>query len=228
MTAWSARPQFELTGVRRRGGVRGAVLVLEGATKDDLRRASALAAFFTDHCMLVAVDGGWNTCRSAGRRPDLYVGDADSSRRVPRAIPSVVYPQDKDFSDLAGALREMRRRRVQVLLVAGLLGGRLDHEWANVQEIGAHASGFAGLLAPSRRGVVVFTARGFRARTVRGRSLSLFPIGGAAVVTLVGARWALTRRRLKPGSVGLSNVTGPQIRLTVHRGVAAVVFPSGR
>ncbi|HEX6853153.1 MAG TPA: thiamine diphosphokinase [Candidatus Polarisedimenticolaceae bacterium] len=228
MTAWSARPQIEFTGIRRHGGVRGAVLVLEGSTREDLRRASALAAFFTDRCLLVAVDGGWNTCRAAGRPPDLYVGDADSTRRVPRSVPSVVYAEDKDFSDLAGALREMRRRRVQVLVVAGLLGGRLDHEWANVQELGAHASGFAGVIAPSRRGVVIVTARGFRARTVRGRSLSLFPVGAAAVVSLVGPRWALTRRRLKPGSVGLSNVTGQLIRLTVHRGVAVVVFPSGR
>ena len=227
MTAWSARPQIELTGVRRRGGVRGAVLVLTGASKDDLRRASALAGFFTDRCLLVAVDGGWNTCRAAGRRPDLWVGDADSSRRVPRSTPSVVYAQDKEFSDLAGALREMRRRRVQVLVVAGLLGGRLDHEWANVQEVAAQAADFAGILAPSRRGIVIVTARGFRARTARGRSMSLFPLAGAAVVSLAGPRWPLARRRLKPGSAGLSNVTGQRIRLTVHRGVAAVVFPAG-
>lgn len=228
MAVVSGSGHIELVGTSRRGAVRGAVLALAGATRDELKRAAALAAFFSDSCILVAVDGGLRTCRAARRRPDLYVGDADSAKVVPRGMTAVVFPQDKDFSDLAGALVEVRRRRAQVVVVAGMLGGRLDHEWANLQEVAAHASEFAAVLAPTDRGTVLVTTRGCRAATVRRRTISLLPLGGSAVVTLRGTKWPLTRRRLAPGSQGLSNVTGTRLSLTVHRGTVALLFPTDR
>jgi len=216
---------MELRGLRRRGGILGAVLVLEGSSRDELKRASALGARMTDRCLLVAVDGGLDTCRAARRRPDLFVGDGDSSRRKPDPeIPGVVLPEDKDHSDFAAALDEMRRRKVQVIAVAGLAGGRLDHEWANLLELAAHSRSFAGILAPTDRGTVVVTRHGYRAATVRGRTFSLFALGAQSTVTLVGTRWELDRSRLKPGSHGLSNVTGTELDLTVHNGVVALVM----
>ena len=219
------RPPMELRGLGRRGEVRAAVLVLEGASGAELKRAAALAATIADRCLLVAVDGGLETCRAARRRPDLFVGDGDSLRGGPPGdIPSVLFPVDKDFSDLAGALGELRSRHVKVVAVAGFTGGRLDHEWANLLEVASRARGFAGLIAPTDRGTVVVTRHGFRATTVRGRTCSLFALGSAATVSLAGTRWELERRRLRPGSHGLSNVTGTELDLTVHAGVVALVL----
>jgi thiamine pyrophosphokinase len=201
------------------------VVVLEGASRSELHGASALAGQLTDTCILVAVDGGLRTCRAARRRPDLFVGDVDSTRRVPRGLRAVVYPRDKTFSDLAGALRELRSRKVQVVSVAGLLGGRLDHEWANLFELGRTARHFAGILAPTDRGAVLITSHGCRAVTVRNRTVSLLPLCGGATVSLLGTRWNLRRKRVAPGSLGLSNVTGTSLHLVVHRGAVALVFP---
>jgi thiamine pyrophosphokinase len=220
------RPHIGLRGLRRRGRVLGAVLVLEGARRAELLRASALAGTLTDGCLLVAVDGGLATCRAGARRPDLFVGDLDSTSRAPRGVPAVVYRRDKDFSDLAGALREIRARRVQVVAVAGLLGGRLDHEWANLLDLGAAVRHFSGILAPTDRATILITSRGCDAVTVRGRTVSLLALGGSATVTLSGTRWALRRKKIRPGSLGLSNETGTSLRLTVHSGAVALLFPS--
>jgi thiamine pyrophosphokinase len=226
------RPQIELRGLKKRGGILAAVLVLEGSSRDELKRACALGAMLADRCLLVAVDGGLDTCRAARRRPDLFVGDGDSARRKPDPeIPGVVFPQDKGHSDFAGALDEMRRRKVQIVAVAGLAGGRLDHEWANLLELAGHSRSFAGIIAPTDRGTVVVTSQGYKATTVRGRTFSLFALGSLATVTLAGTRWELERRRLKPGSHGLSNITGTELDLTVHAGVVALVMlppPTGR
>ncbi len=127
------RPQIKLLGTRAGARVEAALLVLEGAGRVELSRASALAGVLSDRCVLVAVDGGLRTCRAAGRRPDLFVGDGDSSGRVPAGIPTVLYPRDKSFSDFSGALREAAKRGATLVVVAGLLGGRIDHEWANLQ-----------------------------------------------------------------------------------------------
>jgi thiamine pyrophosphokinase len=225
MTGAGERPNIELRGARRRGGVRGAVVVLERASRSELRRASAFAGLLTDSSLLVAVNGGLRTCRAARRRPDLFVGDVDSAKRVPKRLPSIVYARDKSFSDLAGALSELRRRGVQVVTIAGLLGGRLDHEWANLFELGRRAGWFAGILAPTDRGTVLITSHGCRAVTVRNRSVSLLSLCGGATVSLLGTRWSLRRQRILPGSHGLSNVTGTSLDLVVYRGSVALVFP---
>jgi thiamine pyrophosphokinase len=202
--------------------------VLAGAKLPELKRASALAGSVADRCILVAVDGGLKTCVAGRRRPDLFVGDGDSSRKPPTELASVVFSRDKDFSDLAGALAEMRQRKVQLVAVAGLLGGRLDHEWANLLELGSWSRWFAGFLAPTDRGTVLITSRGCRMVTVPKRTFSLFALGSFATVTLAGTRWELQRRRLRPGSHGLSNLTGTDLDLTVHAGSVALVFPPPR
>jgi thiamine pyrophosphokinase len=219
---------MELRGLTDRGEVRGSVLVLQGARREELESSCDLAAMMSDRCLLVAVDGGLTTCRAARRRPDLFVGDGDSASDIPRDIPSIVFPADKDFSDLAGALEELRKRRTHVVTVAGLLGGRVDHEWANLLELGGRARAFAGLLAPTERGTILVTRHGCKAATVRGRTVSLFAMGAGATVTLTGTRWVLQRERFPPGSRGLSNETGTELDLIVHSGAVALVFLPGR
>jgi thiamine pyrophosphokinase len=199
--------RIEIVGRVARAGrrARAAVVSLEGCAPADLRRALADAVPFDREPLLIAVDGGLATCRMIRRRPDLFVGDLDSAGAVPGGIPSVVYPVDKSFSDFAGALVEARRLGADVAVIAGLLGGRLDHEWANILELGAAAPKFAGLLAPSRRGLVVVTARGVRARGLGRRVVSVFALGRTARVSLRGTRWhsrktgARLARPVEPG-----------------------------
>jgi len=199
--------------------------VLEGATRADFRLASSLGARFDPKALLVAVDGGLTICRTMRRRPDLFVGDLDSARRAPRGVPSTIYPVAKDFSDFSGALSEARGLGAELAVIAGLLGGRLDHEWSNLLEVGAAAHGFLGILAPSSRGLVVVTAGGVRARTVAGRLVSVFALGGGARLSLRGTVFTLSKRRVLPGSLGLSNITGEDLAMDVHEGVAVLVFP---
>jgi thiamine pyrophosphokinase len=185
-----------------------------------------VATALADRSLLVAVDGGLRTCRAARLPPDLFVGDADSVAKPPSGVESVLFAPDKDFSDLAGALRLLCDRNVQLLVVVGLLGGRLDHEWANLLELGTWARRFVGIVASTDRGSVSITCNGLRLETVPGHGLSLFGMNAGATVTLHGTRWQLERRRLRPGSRGLSNVTGSALELRVHRGTAALVVPT--
>ena len=173
----------------------------------------------------MAVDGGLATCRARRLRPDVFVGDLDSTRRAPAGIPSVIFPAAKDFSDFAGALGELVRLGVDLVVIAGLVGGRLDHEWANVLEAGAMARRFSCVVAPSSRGLVVVTARTVKVATAENALVSVFALHGAARVTLAGTSWTLERRRVSPGSLGLSNRSAGSLRLQVHSGVVALILP---
>lgn len=216
--------QIEFLAPRRRLVGPDAVLVLHGASVAGLTRASRWLAGSSTPPLLVAVDGGLATCRNARRTPDLFVGDADSTHRRPRGIESVVFPRDKSFSDLAGALVELARRKVANVSVAGVLGGRLDHEWANLLELGAHADRFVGIVVPTPRATIAITSVGCRVESAKGSTVSLFALNGYATVSLQGVRWKLRRRRLRPGSEGLSNLSEGEITLTVHGGAAALML----
>jgi thiamine pyrophosphokinase len=202
-----------------------AVLALRGARAGLVRRAVAIATTLAGRPLLVAVDGGLAACRAARRTPDLLVGDADSGPAPPPGVPAVRYPRDKDFSDFCAALGASSEHGVELVVVAGLLGGRLDHEWANLLEVGRHAPAFAAVIAPSARGTILVTSRGCRADTPAACTFSLLALGAGATVTLTGARWTLRRARLAPGSRGLSNESLGRLALTVHAGVAALVLP---
>ena len=104
-------------------------------------------------------------------------------KKPPTDIPAVVYPQDKDYSDLAGALNEMQKRKIQVVALAGMVGGRLDHEWANLLELASRSRAFAGIISPTDRGTVLVTSHGCNAVTVKDRTFSLFSLSSTSTVT---------------------------------------------
>jgi thiamine pyrophosphokinase len=201
-----------------------AVLALNGSAPATLREALSWSRANGTAVLRVAVDGGLRTWRAIRQRCDLYVGDADSATPPP-GTESILYDPDKTFSDLSGALVEVRRRRISTVCVAGLTGGRLDHEWTNLHELAARAKGFAGFLAPTPRGWVIVTATGASIETKPGRPFSLLALAGRARVRLSGARWNLDGEWLATGSRGLSNRTGRSLRLNVERGVVGIVFP---
>jgi len=208
--------------VGRRGRV--AVLALNGSTPATLREALTWSRANGTNVLRVAIDGGLRTWRAIRQPCDLFVGDADSAT-PPEGVEAIVYDPDKAFSDLSGALAEMRARRIAIVCIAGLTGGRLDHEWVNLHELAAHAKNFAGLLAPTPRGWVVVTATGVSVDTKPGKPFSLLALAGRARVRLRGAHWDLDDEWISPGSRGLSNRTGQALRLSVRRGVGCVVFP---
>jgi thiamine pyrophosphokinase len=202
-----------------------AVLALNGTVPAELRQALSWGRTNGTSVLCVAVDGGLRAWQSIRKRCDVYVGDADSAE-PPARIESIVYPTDKSFSDLSGTLRELRKRRISVVCIAGLIGGRVDHEWINLHELAFHAKNFAGFLAPTSRGWVVVTSGAVSIETRPGKPFSVLALAGRARVRLTGAQWGLDDEWIAPGSRGLSNVTRRALRLRVQRGVACVLFPS--
>ena len=79
---------------------------------------------------VVFIDGGSQFRVQNEKFPSISVGDGDSGSTEL----DVKLPAEKDFSDLAFVLRELPRHVVNLRLL-GFLGGRLDHELANLGEI---------------------------------------------------------------------------------------------
>ena len=87
----------------------------------------------------IAVDGGTQHCRSLGLEPTVVIGDLDSTSledqqaiKDNEKIQLIVYPRDKDLTDLELALQYAKKIGVTDVFLIGLFGGRIDQTIANI------------------------------------------------------------------------------------------------
>jgi thiamine pyrophosphokinase len=190
--------------------------------------------------LVVAADGGAISARDAGIEVDLVVGDGDSLGEsglrdlgergvaVERARP------DKDESDTELAVLACLARRATSITIIGALGGRLDHQLANIALL-AHPA-----LAECRVHVLDSRTRlrliraprrdgGPAAETLVGRIgdlVTLLPVGTVVEgITTDGLRYPLRNEPLHLGPArGLSNVRlVTSATVTVTRGLLLIV-----
>ena len=195
-------------------GERSCLLLLNG----ELRSPALVKKAARRARGVICCDGGARHAAELGLEPDFIVGDMDS---LPRPLPSfkrVLYfcDFDVDRSDFEKGLELARELGCRKACVAGAVGGRLDHTLVNLALIERYSAALdielldgasARLLGPGRHALAV----------PRGRTFSLLA-APKALVTLSGARYALSRAGLVPGSRGLSNVSLGAPVLTVHEG----------
>lgn len=177
--------------------------------------------------LIVCADGGYNTAVAHEVLPDLFVGDMDSVTATPTGCERVITPAEKDDTDTLLAVKLALARGFDHIVIAGGLGGRLDHTIANLQTLlyctlhGARAE-----LAGVRNSALMI-----RDQTVtldrRPGYVSVFALGGPCEgVTLEGLRYPLNDAYVTESfPIGVSNeFRKSQARITVRSGCLLVVF----
>ena len=102
--------------------------------------------------LLIAADGGHQSLRAHGLRPDIVVGDMDSSTQPVIGIPLLRFPVRKNDTDLSLALKlgsRMGYRRFRLYGAAG--GPREDHFIAALQLMGGWSKRGADIRLIARR-----------------------------------------------------------------------------
>ncbi len=152
---------------------------------------------------LVACDGAAARALALGQVPRRVIGDLDSLDPATRAAldPATVFEiAEQDSTDFEKALRTTE---APLILGAGFMGRRLDHELACYNAMVRHPEKRCILVGESD---ICFHAGGrLRLALPLGTRVSLFPMA-AVEVSATGLEWPLDRRRLAPwGQVGTSN-----------------------
>ena len=83
---------------------------------------------------VLCADGGWHLARQAGVRPDLVMGDFDSSEQ-PGEVPVERFPVEKDDTDTMLCLKKGLAMGYDNFLIVGGFGGRIDHTLGNLQAL---------------------------------------------------------------------------------------------
>jgi thiamine pyrophosphokinase len=189
---------------------------------------------------LIAADGGAAGLLACGQKPDLIIGDLDSTSAEMLATLGRLgteikrYPAEKDETDLELALLyadeflQARGEAEGEILLIGAGGGRLDHLLSNIAVLlGLAKRGrrvfmhnprdFSWVLGPGSQQLV-----GWRHQTI-----SLLPLTEHAVVTYAGLRYSLERFRLgNYRSRSISNIVdADEVEIIVHEGWLLVVRP---
>lgn len=100
-----------------------------------------------EDAFILCADSGLRLCGRMQRIPDLVLGDFDSLGAVPKSLPHITAPAEKDDTDTLLAVREALSRGFRDIRIYGAFGGRLDHTLANLQTLQfLHVHGAAGML----------------------------------------------------------------------------------
>lgn len=125
---------------------------------------------------LIAADGGHQALASLGMRPDIVVGDMDSSTQAPVGIPLLRFPVRKNDTDLSLALKLGRQVGYRRFRLYGAAGGlREDHFLAAIQLMaGRSAKGAKICLVAPRFTLYALTNSSMMIPTRPGQTISVF------------------------------------------------------
>jgi thiamine pyrophosphokinase len=165
--------------------------------------------------LLIAVDGGAQHLQELGLSPATVIGDMDSISPTllndlkTRDTQLIVYPRDKNQTDLELALTYAVQSGVQEVLLFGVLGGRLDQSVANLMLLTRDDWQDLSLVISSAPDTA-YVLRDRGTITLQGSPgdiVSLIPF--SALVTEVstqGLRWPLKNAELTLGNtISVSN-----------------------
>ncbi|MDR0856092.1 MAG: thiamine diphosphokinase, partial [Clostridiales bacterium] len=173
----------------------------------------------------IAVDGGIAHFTEKNP-PFLWVGDGDSGT-VPDWYTGgrITLPHEKDMTDTEAAATEAVRRGYNDLVIAGGLGGRLDHVLGNlaVLELLADMHVSAALVSDTARVRVLVAPHTATVDRFAGY-LSLYALDDS-VVTLTGVKYPLKSARLpRAVTLGISNeVVTDQAVIELHSGTVVLL-----
>ncbi len=158
---------------------------------------------------VIAADRGYEHAKMKGLTPDILLGDFDSfTGQPPEQIKIIRAPAVKDDTDTMLAIKKGLELGYDNFLILGALGGRLDHQTANIAACAyvAEKGGFCELRGERDR-VFAIKNRSVEIRKEEGCYISIFSYTDQAKgVTALGLRYPLENARLENSfPLGVSN-----------------------
>jgi thiamine pyrophosphokinase len=127
---------------------------------------------------VVAADGGAYNVLSHGIHPAVIIGDLDSFTDEAPAGVTVLHKPDQESNDLQKALSYADENSAREVIVAGVMGDRLDHGLNNLSVLLEYSQHFNSLSFIDNFGRSFVAARSQQIETAPGKVISLYPMAG--------------------------------------------------
>ena len=163
---------------------------------------------FNESTCIVCADSGFDSAARLGVMPDVIIGDMDSvERNLPDGVKQIKLNCEKDDTDTEACINYLIKQGCKEIVLLCALGGRKDHELANIM-LTVYAAKQGVKLTLKSGDTEVFAITDFAQISGEiGDWLSLIPVlDDAEGVTLSGLKYPLENACLKAGkTVGISN-----------------------
>lgn len=159
--------------------------------------------------LIIAADAGYLNVQKAGLRPDVIIGDFDSSEKPSTDTPIETFPILKDDTDTMLAIKYGFNSGYKRFAIYGGLGGeRTDHTIANIQSLAYIVDhGGEGFLVGENESFALIKNSSITLHSEKGKTLSVFAYGGIAEgISIKGAVYETDNLTLTPFfPLGVSN-----------------------
>ena len=127
---------------------------------------------------IICCDSGLYHAEGLGIKPKLIVGDFDSHPLPQTDVETIRLPCEKDDTDTMLCIKYAIGAGAEEIVIAGGIGGRLDHTIANIQSLAYAASrGVSAVLTDGRNEARILSGRA-RFPKKPGFYFSVFAYGG--------------------------------------------------
>ncbi|HHO76207.1 MAG TPA: thiamine diphosphokinase [Deltaproteobacteria bacterium] len=204
------------------------VLILANGQYGDIQWYRERISVFSK---IICADGGTRLACLLGIVPDLVVGDMDSTDRQDRrtleeaGAQFIIYPREKDLSDIQIAFEQARSLKPSSVTVWGGTGDRLDHTLSTILNAFHLVQDNIDVCLDSPEVTIHLVKGNLKLSGNPGDTVSLIVIDQAATgVTLEGLHYPLNNAALDgTWQSGISNVmTGKDALIEVKTGHTAV------
>jgi len=171
---------------------------------------------------IICADSGYDRAKAFGIKPDIVIGDMDSTHEAEIPDDAITYPVRKDFTDSELAINFALEKNFDEVLLFGMIGTRMDHSIANIT-----------LLQRIQNAVIIdenneiYHAVGkFTLSGKAGDTVSIIPfMGDCVVANSKGLDYPLLNTTIKCGTtLGVSNVmTDNQCEIDIEKGSAFII-----
>ena len=178
---------------------------------------------------IMCADGGYKYALSAGVKPDMIIGDFDSSEFPENIRCDIVrLPVHKDDTDTMYCVRECMKMGYKDILLLGVTGGRLVHTFANFCTLLYTAENAVNAKIIDGENIIFAMTQGMKENieNMQGHIFSIFPFGcESCKVTLDGFEYPLDEDILKVDTVlGTSNsILSDHAEIILHEGNAICI-----
>lgn len=177
---------------------------------------------------LIAADSGFSLLKRMGITPDLVLGDFDSlTEDKPTDCEILTAAAEKDDTDTMLAIKTALSRGYSDITIAGSIGGRFDHTFANIQSLAYILdNGGSGRLLGETDTAELLGAGEYSFAKNDKMYFSVFSYSEEAVVTTRGTKYDLDSYRLTNSfPLGVSNeILSPECTLKIEKGTVLVIF----
>jgi thiamine pyrophosphokinase len=192
----------------------------------NINRTKFYAKIIKKANIIIAADGGADSCIRLGINPDHVIGDFDSiSPRAKNKFKNIlIHDKNQNTTDLEKAISLANKLNCTRLTIIGAIGSRIDHTLSNIISL-SRSKAHSEIIDEAN--TVFLAEKELKLKGKKNDIVSVIPISKVAGLSYTGLKWKPKSGNVDSGWIGVSNrMTGTDAVIRLKSGKIIVIKPN--